>query len=89
MPHLKYLLKLEDENINFSAEDQHFRCIVHISNLAVRDVLKLLKVPCDENTNVMQFDSELPGNVKDDSLFSSDAYEDDVIKSNGDTGDHK
>lgn len=51
MYELETLLKAE--YIKFSAEDQHFRCIAHILNLAVQDVLKLLNIEFDSETNFM------------------------------------
>ena len=33
---------MEKQQLKFNIEDQHFRCFVHILNLGVQDVLKLL-----------------------------------------------
>lgn len=35
---------LRDKNIDFEVNDQHFRCLAHIINLAVQDVLKLMGI---------------------------------------------
>ncbi len=41
---MKYLEKTcQDKNISFDAINNHCRCIAHIMNLAVQDILKQIK----------------------------------------------
>ena len=43
---------LSDKEIEFNAEDQHFRCFAHIINLGVQEISKTIDVaPTDENTD--------------------------------------
>ena len=54
--YLSTLLNLE--GIKFSFTDQHFKCMAHVINLGLQDVLKLLKVVHDDKNNVMFLDND-------------------------------
>lgn len=41
----------ENENIRFDAENQRVRCLAHIINLAVQNILKMLKEEAPNNEN--------------------------------------
>lgn len=48
---------LENENIEFDINDQHFRCLAHVLNLGVQDILKLMQVVC-ENDSSEEYEEE-------------------------------
>ena len=68
---------MENEKINFDVEDQHFRCFSHIMNLAVQDVLKLIKVNVDENSRNTHHESE--DDDYTDESYESDEDSDDIL----------
>lgn len=43
----------EDKNIFFSAIDNHCRCIAHIMNLAIQDILKQIKAGEAETEDII------------------------------------
>lgn len=43
---------LNNKNIAFNIEDQHFRCFAHVLNLAVQDILKVMDVEQNEERNI-------------------------------------
>ena len=63
---------LTSKNIDFDADDHHFRCFPHILNLAVQDVLKLLNVDFDENVHIESNQSLDESNELLDCSSSSD-----------------
>ena len=63
---------LRSKNIDFDADDHHFRCFPHILNLAVQDVLKLLNVDFDENVHIESNQSLDESNELLDCSSSSD-----------------
>lgn len=40
---------LASEKIEFNVDDQHFRCLAHVLNLAIQDLFKAMNVICPEN----------------------------------------
>lgn len=40
---------LQESDISFNTDDQHFRCFAHILNLGVQDILKLLQHDADQS----------------------------------------
>ena len=44
----EFKLLMDQDGIEFDAENQHFRCIAHIENLAVQDFLKELRLQNDD-----------------------------------------
>lgn len=49
----------QDRNINFTAKNNHVRCLAHIINLAAQDALATLKVGYIENEDEMLNNEEL------------------------------
>jgi len=50
---------MEENMLDFDAENQHFHCFAHILNLAVQDALKHLYADCkDENTDDEEMDKD-------------------------------
>ena len=47
----KLEIMFEEENIRFDAENQRVRCLAHIINLAVQNILKSLKEEAPNNEN--------------------------------------
>ena len=47
---------MDQDAIKFDAEDQHFKCISHIENLAVEDFLKELRL---QNNNKIEPDYKI------------------------------
>lgn len=81
MAELKYLM--EDAGYKFDNVNQHFRCFAHIMNLAVQDVLKILKVHDNDDQKVNDFENEPVHDMNDDDTneandeFSDVKFEDD------------
>ncbi len=51
---MKYLEKTcQDKNISFDAINNHCRCIAHIMNLAVQDILKQIKAGEAETEDII------------------------------------
>ena len=67
---------MENENIDFDIEDQHFRCFSHIMNLGVQDVLKLINIEITEFTKSTESFKDKTSDMDDDT--DEDDYYDDV-----------
>ena len=75
---------MRSENIEFDVEDQHFRCFSHIINLAVQDILKLIKFDVENSSFKDLYTDE--NEVSDNESFSDDSsdydHADDNVLSN-------
>ena len=60
--------KLKEINIKFCYIEQHFKCLSHVLNLAVHDVLKLISVNIFESTD----DEDNDDNDSHDEIYDSD-----------------
>ena len=58
---MKYLENAcQNQSISFDAIDNHCRCIAHIMNLAVQDILKQIKAGEAETENVILDNIDTP-----------------------------
>ncbi|KAL7303447.1 hypothetical protein TKK_0004629 [Trichogramma kaykai] len=49
---------LKNDKIDFDPDDQHFRCLAHVLNLSVQDILKLMEVECYDGENCSDEEEE-------------------------------
>lgn len=54
----KFEIMCENEDIEFNKDDQRVRCLAHIINLSVQNILKELKEEIPENENEILEESD-------------------------------
>ena len=57
---------LTSKSIEFDKEDQHFRCLAHIINLGVQDLLQLLEIDLENQDILDKDDSESSDDDEDE-----------------------
>ncbi|GBP82552.1 Zinc finger BED domain-containing protein RICESLEEPER 3 [Eumeta japonica] len=50
----KFIYELGKQLPHFDSDNQHFRCFAHILNLGVQDLLKILALHCETDTNAQE-----------------------------------
>ena len=70
MKELDILMK--KEGVEFNSQDQNFRCFAHILNLEVKDVLKLINSPTNEDAKLTIDESITDEYAETDNYLDSD-----------------
>ncbi|KAL4130945.1 hypothetical protein QTP88_008313 [Uroleucon formosanum] len=84
----KFMIELEKLLPDFDAENQHFRCMAHILNLGVQDLMKYLKLQTDyesedemDSGNEIEVDQEIDEEMESVNEIEVDQdYDEDISK---------
>ncbi|XP_058803449.1 uncharacterized protein LOC131671209 [Phymastichus coffea] len=57
---------LRDDDIDFDIQDQHFRCLAHVLNLSVQDILKLMKISSENVDDSIEYSEGENSDISDE-----------------------